>query len=97
MRVRRRGPEHRLQPRQPVTEGLITAERADREIPDGRVQPAQTLPIAQAPQGRPLPGGRHERGLNQVISQGMIPLGQGTGVAEQALGVRGKTLPSSSA
>jgi len=57
------------------------------------VQPAQTLGIVQASHGRPLPGGGHERGLNQVIGQGMIPLGQGTGVAEQARGVRVKTLP----
>jgi hypothetical protein len=73
MRVRRAGPEHRLQPRQAITEGLITAERADREVADRHVQPAQTLRIAQAPHGRPLPDGGHERGLNQVIGQSMVP------------------------
>jgi hypothetical protein len=93
MRVRRPGPEHLLQPRQAITEGLIAAERADREVPDGRVQPAQTLGIVQAPHGRPLPGGGYERGLDQVIGQGMVALGQGAGVSEQTRGARGETLP----
>ena len=66
---------------------------ADREVADRRVQPAQPLRITQAPHSRPLPGGRHERGLNQVIGQGMVPPGERAGVSEQARAVRGKTLP----
>ena len=40
-----------LQLRQAITEGAIAAERADRLVADGRLQPAKTLGIAQAPHG----------------------------------------------
>jgi hypothetical protein len=45
MSVRWRGPVAGLQERQAVAEGLITVERADREVPGGRSQPADALAL----------------------------------------------------
>jgi hypothetical protein len=92
MSVRWRGPVAGLQERQAVAEGLITVERADREVPGGRSQPADALSLAQASHRRPVLRGGDERDLNQVLGQGAVATGKHTGVPEQARSARGEAV-----
>jgi hypothetical protein len=64
MSVRWRRPGYGLQPGQVIAQGAVAAEACDGEIADCCLQPAQTLGIAQASHGGPLPGRCHECGLN---------------------------------